>query len=164
MIEFPTIPAWGEAHAMIIHFPIAILLTAPLFILVGLFFKKNGKFFNYSALILMLLGFFGLAIALASGEASADLVSIPKKALETLEKHKELSIIARNLYAGLIMIFALLIYVPLMIKKELTPSLNRIVSILFVVVYMFCSLSLINAADTGKALVHTYGVKAKIQK
>lgn len=164
MIEFPSIPAWGEFHPLLVHFPIALLLVAPLFILIGMFIKKNARYFNYSALILMGLGFLSLVIAIASGEASADLVPIPKNAAALVEKHKELSETARNIYAGLIIIYFLIITVPIMIKKELSSNLNKIIAIFYIVIYMGCSIVLVNSAASGGELVHTYGVKAKMLK
>jgi len=35
MFQFPPIPSWDAWHPMIIHFPIALLLIAPVFILLG---------------------------------------------------------------------------------------------------------------------------------
>ena len=35
MLQFPAIPSWDALHPLIIHFPIALLLIAPIFIIVG---------------------------------------------------------------------------------------------------------------------------------
>ena len=36
MIQLPPIPGWYELHPLVVHFPIALLLIAPLFVLLGL--------------------------------------------------------------------------------------------------------------------------------
>ena len=35
MIEFPPIPSWDGLHPLIVHFPIALLLVAPLLVVLG---------------------------------------------------------------------------------------------------------------------------------
>ena len=35
MIEFPPIPSWDGLHPLIIHFPIVLLLVAPVLVLIG---------------------------------------------------------------------------------------------------------------------------------
>jgi len=35
MLHFPPIPNWDALHPLIIHFPIALLLIAPIFVVVG---------------------------------------------------------------------------------------------------------------------------------
>ena len=57
-------------HAMVIHFPIALLLIAFLSELVGLVFKKT--FFNTAAFYLLILGTFGTIAAYLSGDAAGE--------------------------------------------------------------------------------------------
>ncbi|TXF78827.1 DUF2231 domain-containing protein [Chryseobacterium sp.] len=57
-------------HAMVIHFPIALLLTAFLGEIIGLILKKT--FLNQAAFYLLILGTFGTLIAYLSGDAAGD--------------------------------------------------------------------------------------------
>jgi len=57
-------------HAMVIHFPIALLLIAFLSELVGRIFKKT--FFNTAAFYLLILGTFGTIAAYLSGDAAGE--------------------------------------------------------------------------------------------
>ena len=57
MQALPPIPSWTELHPLVIHFPIALLLVAPLFIIIGMIVNpQKGRPFLIAALILMLLG------------------------------------------------------------------------------------------------------------
>ena len=57
MQTLPPIPAWTELHPLVIHFPIALLLVAPLFIVAGIIVNpQKGRPFLVVALSLMVLG------------------------------------------------------------------------------------------------------------
>ncbi|MGL2962213.1 DUF2231 domain-containing protein [Flavobacterium sp. RSB2_4_14] len=57
-------------HAMVIHFPIAILIIGFLSELIGLFFKKT--FFNQVAFYLLLVGTIGTIVSYLSGDAAGE--------------------------------------------------------------------------------------------
>ena len=57
MLTLPPIPSWQAIHPLVVHFPIALLLIAPVFILIGIALKPERRFpFLLVALILMALG------------------------------------------------------------------------------------------------------------
>ena len=43
MLQFPPFPLWDSLHPLIIHFPIALLLVCPLFILIGAFLISDER-------------------------------------------------------------------------------------------------------------------------
>ena len=57
-------------HAMVIHFPIALLLIGFLSELIGIIFKKS--FFNQNAFYLLILGTFGTIASYLSGDAAGE--------------------------------------------------------------------------------------------
>lgn len=57
-------------HAMLIHFPIALLLIGFLNEIIGIVFKKI--FFNKTAFYLLILGTFGTVLSYLSGDAAGD--------------------------------------------------------------------------------------------
>ncbi|NHN24780.1 DUF2231 domain-containing protein [Flavobacterium jejuense] len=57
-------------HAMVIHFPIALLMTGFLSRLIGVFSKNI--FFNKSSFYLLLLGTLGVIVAYVSGSSAGD--------------------------------------------------------------------------------------------
>ncbi len=56
MFKLPDIPQWDALHPLIVHFPVALLLTAPLFIVLGLFWKKYQQCLFILSFILLILG------------------------------------------------------------------------------------------------------------
>ena len=74
MIQMPPIPSWDGLHPLIIHFPIALLLVAPLLVLVGALLKPDkGRPVLYVALALMIVGTLSIFVAAATGEAAGKL-------------------------------------------------------------------------------------------
>lgn len=57
-------------HAMVIHFPIALLMTGVLSEIIGLFSKK--LFFKHAAFYLLILGALGAIVAYVSGSYAGD--------------------------------------------------------------------------------------------
>ena len=74
MIQMPPIPGWEGLHPLIIHFPIVLLLVAPLLFLVGALLKpEKGRPVLYVALALMVAGTLSVFLAAATGEAAGKL-------------------------------------------------------------------------------------------
>ena len=73
MFQFPQIPSWDALHPLVIHFPIALLLIAPIFVLLGALLQPaKGRPYLLAATVLLLLGTAGTFIAVETGEAVAE--------------------------------------------------------------------------------------------
>ena len=74
MLQFPAIPSWDALHPLIIHFPIALLLIAPIFIVVGaVLTPAKGRSYLIAAMVLLLVGTASIFVAVESGEAAGKL-------------------------------------------------------------------------------------------
>ena len=74
MLQFPAIPSWDALHPLIIHFPIALLLVAPIFIVVGaVLTPARGRSYLIAAMVLLLVGTASIFVAVESGEAAGKL-------------------------------------------------------------------------------------------
>src|SRR3974390_3084136 len=107
MQALPPIPNWTELHPLVIHFPIALLLVAPLFIVVGIVINpQRGRPFLVTALSLMALGTVGTMLAVATGEAAAEVAHRTGVVSTVLERHQELAETTRDVFGLLTVIFA----------------------------------------------------------
>lgn len=164
MLTLPPIPSWQAIHPLIIHFPIALLLVAPLFIIIGVLRKPNLSFpFLLVALILMALGTVSTLAAASSGQAAGELAENIPQAKAVLEQHEELAEITEIAFSALTLIFASILFVPRLLKREPTRAISTVLPLVFLLFYATGAVSLANTAHQGGRLVHELGVRAQIQ-
>jgi uncharacterized membrane protein len=160
MIELPPIPTWDGLHPLIIHFPIALLLVAPVFILLGIMFRRNGIHFSMAAFILMILGTVSVYVALETGEAAGELADRTPQIMQVLQHHEELAGTTRSIFTSLTIFFAAIVLGPRLLKR----SLGRVPALAlhsgFLLLYMAGAAVLVNTAHNGGRLVHELGVHA----
>src|SRR5450759_432115 len=116
----PPWPGWDGLHPLVIHFPIALLLTAPVFVLLAMILPKRGASFGLSALVMLVLGTAAAFVAVETGEAAAELATRSEAINAAIESHASLAETTRDLFAGLTMLYALILVVPLVLKKPVS--------------------------------------------
>ena len=156
----PPIPSWDGLHPIIIHFPIALLLVAPLILLIGIFMPKNGRTFLVSAFILMLIGTVATFVAVSTGEAAGELAEHVNNVESVLEEHEELAETTRTVFAALTAIFGVVVFAPMLFKKELSRMIVIPLNLAFLLFYGSGVVLLLNTAHQGGRLVHEFGVRA----
>jgi len=155
----PPVPNWTELHPLVIHFPIALLLVAPLFIVAGIVMNpQKGRPFLVTALALMILGTVGTVVAVLTGEAAAEVTHRSAGVSAVLERHQELAEITRDIFGLLSVIFAAILFVPRLLKRETTTAAARILPLAFLLFYGAGTVVLVNTAHNGGRLVHEFGV------
>jgi uncharacterized membrane protein len=163
MLTLPPIPSWQAIHPLVVHFPIALLLIAPLFIAIGVMLKPASSFpFLLAALVLMVLGTASTFVAASSGEAAGELVENSAQAKAVLEQHEELAEITQIVFSALTLIFASILFVPKLLKREPTRAIATILPLVFLVFYATGAITLANTAHQGGRLVHELGVRAQM--
>lgn len=163
MLTLPPIPSWQAIHPLVVHFPIALLLIAPLFIVIGVMLKPARSFpFLLAALVLMVLGTASTFVAASSGEAAGELVENSAQAKAVLEQHEELAEITQIVFSALTLIFASILFVPKLLKREPTRAIATILPLVFLVFYATGAITLANTAHQGGRLVHELGVRARM--
>ena len=159
---FPPIPSWDAVHPLIVHFPIALLLVAPILIIVGMLLPGQRMGLFIAALGLIAMGTIGTYFAVATGEATGELAKKTPAIAAILEAHEELAETARLIFTALTVIFAAILLGPLFFKRRLGPRTSMVLVVAFLVLYSAGSLVLINVAHEGGRLVHEFGVRAMV--
>jgi uncharacterized membrane protein len=159
----PPIPSWTELHPLVIHFPIALLLVTPLFIVAGILMSPaKGRPFLIAALALMLLGTTGTFLAVATGEAAGEVAQRTPAVSAVLERHEDLAETTRIVFSVLTLIFGALLFLPRLMKREATVVSARILTLAFLLLYSAGAVILVNTAHNGGRLVHELDVHAGI--
>jgi uncharacterized membrane protein len=160
-IPMPPIPAWDAAHPIIVHFPVALLLFAPLLIVAAMLAGKGWKPLAIAAFLVLACGLLGAVLSVLSGEAAESAAEVNRAAYATLEEHEELAELTRNLFIGITAAFALIIALGIGWKRFGRRG-YVICSLLLLLPYAYGALTLAKTAHRGGLLVHHYGVRAPL--
>jgi uncharacterized membrane protein len=160
MFTLPSIPGWDALHPIIIHFPIALLLIAPILVLLGIVLPKQGRGLLIAAFVVMALGTIATYFAVATGEAAAELAERTPGVAAVLERHEEMAETTRAVFTALTLVFAGILFVPSLFKRNLGRKSAAVVNLVFLVFYAAGAIVLANVGHEGGRLVHEYGVHA----
>ncbi|HLI63213.1 MAG TPA: DUF2231 domain-containing protein [Terriglobales bacterium] len=164
MLPLPPMPSWDAIHPLIIHFPIVLLLLAPFLVLVGaLRPPEQGRTILYVALAVMIAGTVGTHLAVASGEAAAQLAERTPQVDAVLEHHEHLAEATRIGFSVLTVIFAAILFIPRTLRKTANRLVSTVLPLAFLILYGGGTLLLVNTAHNGARLVHEFGVTAALK-
>ena len=153
----PPIPPWEALHPAIVHFPIALLLVVPIFVVLALVQRRQRPGLSQAALILLLLGTVGAWVAVQTGEAAEERAEGIPGIEEVLEEHEHGGEDARNYFTGLTLLYAAIVLLPAILKREPPAALYGGLNAVFLVLYLLAVVSLANTASLGGRLVHEFG-------
>lgn len=162
MTPFMSQVSWSELHPLVVHFPIALLLIAPVFVVLGSFQPSTrGRTLLFSALVLMCLGTAGAFMAQFSGNAAARTAVQTAGAHRVLEAHEEIAEVTSIVFAVLTLAFAAILGT--IWYRNLTSSrvLQKVVPLVFLVFYGTGILLLLDTAHLGARLTHEFGVNVR---
>lgn len=135
-------------------------MVAPIIILIGIFMPKNGRTFLISAFVLMLLGTIATFVAVSTGSAAGELAERVNNVDRVLEDHEELAETTRAVFAALTVIFGVIVFAPILFRKELSRMIAIPLNLAFLLFYGSGVVLLMNTAHQGGRLVHEFGVRA----
>jgi len=159
-MSLPPLPSWDALHPLVVHFPVALLLTAPLLVLLGLALPRAGRGFLNAALAVMILGSAAAWVAVGTGEAAGELATRTPAVRAVLEHHEELAEATRNVFTLLTLTFAVLLLGPTLLKRAPRRRATVLVGAAYLACYLFGAVLLANTAHQGGRLVHGLGVHA----
>jgi uncharacterized membrane protein len=155
----PPIPSWSEIHPLIIHFPIVLLLVAPLFILAAMVMNpQKSRPLLIVALALMVMGTVSAFVAVSTGKAAAEVAERTLAASAVLERHEDLAHTTEFAFTILTLTFATVLFLPAYLKREMGTVTLRSLLVAFLLLYGAGTIVLVNAAHNGGRLVHEFGV------
>jgi len=156
----PPLPPYEGLHPLVVHYPIALLMTVPVFVVLAAAWKKQTRPMLTAALVLCVLGVAAAFLATNTGEATEKFAKGIPGADKTLHEHEELAEFARNLFVGVALVLVVMTGAAWKLGERL-PAWGRWVGVLvFMVVWGFGASVLANAAHLGGKLVHVHGVRA----
>ena len=169
----PPLPPPEGWHPLIVHFPIALLMIAPVLVIVGLFGKRCIMAWWGAAALMLIIGSVCAWIATYTGGLSvkADLVAAAmamnpdasKAIQETLHKHAEYAEATRNIFTMVSLVFGAFVGFIMVTKRELSRAATASIAVAFLVLWGFGAYKLTQTGHLGATLVHTYQVTVPVE-
>lgn len=153
------LPTWNGLHPIVVHFPIALLLVAPVVILATVVFEKHARVLSVVTLCLISIGTATTFLAEETGEAAARKADIPEIAAEALENHEELAELTVKIFAALLVVYGAITAAGIVFRGTLSRGVRILLNLGFLVLYLGGAVTLAKTAHAGGTLVHQYGVR-----
>ena len=155
-----TLLDWNALHPLVVHFPIGLLLTAPILVVIGLALRLRA--FLFAALVVMAVGVAGAWVAVATGEAAGEIAERLPAVEEAVEEHGEHAETSRALFTALTAAYAALLLAPVALKRPIHRWPDIAAHVAFLFLYAGAALHLARAAHEGGLLVHRHGIHASL--
>lgn len=150
-------------HPLVIHFPIVLLMIAPAFLLIPmLWWARWSEPFALIALGILLVGTLSLYAAVSTGEEAGELADRSGGVNGVLVMHEHLAEQSRIVFSGLVILLAVLVLVPKILKRPVRRLVFVSAGLAFLALYGGGLAVLVNTAHAGGRLVHEFGVHAMI--
>jgi uncharacterized membrane protein len=161
MLQLPPVPTWDSLHVLVIHFPIALLLLSPIFVVISaLPAPPKGRPYRLAALITLVLGTASLIVSASSGRAAAELADRGGAVDPVLKAHQELGEETEIVFGGLSAILLGMHLAPKLLLRNENRLATTFLPAAFLALYTVGVLFLINTAHAGGRLVHEFGIHA----
>jgi uncharacterized membrane protein len=154
-----SIPNWEGLHPILVHFPIALLLVAPLLIAATVIFEKHARVLSVVTLCLIAIGTTAAFLAEQSGEAAARNAQLPAQASSVLERHEELAELTVKIFAALLVVYGAITAASIVFGANLPRGVRLVLNLGFLMLYVGGGGMLAKTAHAGGKLVHQYGVR-----
>lgn len=162
MFSIPPMPPWDGLHPLVVHFPIALIFVAPLFILLALLLKKHSGVLLVVGALMMLMAVAGAWVATSTGSAAEDFAEKVPGAKTILEEHEELGEAARNFATALAAVLVAAAGTFWKWGDKIPRGAVLAVGLAYLLAHGAGMLVVANAAHQGGRLVHEVGVRARL--
>ncbi len=151
------LPQWSDLHPLVVHFPIALLLVVPIFLVLTLFNRTTAWAFSLSAFILMVIGTVGAVIAVQTGGAADDAMKFSEAVEVIVERHEHLAETVQVVFILLTVAFGLLLFLPAILHRTVPRGAWLALNGVFLVAYLVGCGYLVATGRAGGALTHGPG-------
>ncbi len=162
----PPTPPWEGMHPLVVHFPIALLLFAAVFVFLAAITPVRGWWFSVSALLLLIGGTGSAFVSLSTGEAAMNVAEgdgeNEDQMWDVMDEHQTKMEQVTKYFAALTAIYAGLVFLPLLFKSLRGMKFAFPANLVFLAALMGANLLLANGAHLGGRLVHEFGVRSKL--
>ena len=161
MAMFPFIPDWPHLHPLVVHFPIAILLVVPIFILIGIFRSPQSSTpYMVSGLFLMAVGTIGSVLAVQTGHAARSQTHTTFELSQLVQQHQTLAETTSLTFCVLTVVFTAIVVIPRLMSHQSTRVITAVLPAVFLLLYAAGAVLLVNTAHVGGCMVHQFGITA----
>lgn len=154
--------SWDALHPMVVHFPIALLYVAPLFLILAAIFASQSKTWLWAAALVVAIGTAFAFVAVSTGEAAEEFAEGVAAATAALEQHEEMAEIVQVIFGvlsiSILSLAAAFQFVPYL--KDKTRILRGAL-ITLLLAHLIGLGVLTEAAHQGGRLVHEFGIRAR---
>jgi uncharacterized membrane protein len=158
----PAWPGWDALHPFVVHFPIALLMFAPVFVVLEMLAHSRPNGFGTSALVLLVAGTAAIVLAIETGEAAGELADHTPAINAVMSKHVDLAERARSVFVVLTLAYGLLLLAPRWVKALTRPAVRLVSHAVFLALLLAGCLLIVNTSHAGGRLVHELGVHAML--
>lgn len=123
---------------------------------------ERGRPYLLAALALMLLGTVTAFLAVVTGQAAARVADPSTAAAVLIQQHEHFARITRDIFAILTLIFATILFLPHLLRRELSGAAQRAILVAFLPLYVAGAVVLVDTGQAGGRLVHEFGVHARM--
>jgi uncharacterized membrane protein len=156
----PAWPDWDALHPFVVHFPIALLLVAPVFVLLAMLMRTRPNGFRASALLLLVAGTAAILVSISTGKAAGELADHTPAINAVMSSHVDMAGRARNVFVVLTLAYALLLLLPRWVTGLARPAVALTSHAIFLALLLAGCLLLVDTSHEGGRLVHQLGVHA----
>jgi uncharacterized membrane protein len=158
----PAWPGWDALHPFAVHFPVALLLCSPVFVVLAMLTRKRPNAFAISALLLLAAGTLAILIAIETGEAAGELADHTPAINAAMTRHVDLAERTEDVFIALTAVYAVLLLLPRWVKTLSRPAPALAAHAVFLVLLLAGCALVINTSHAGGRLVHDLGVHAML--
>lgn len=162
MLENLTLPAWSALHPALAHFPIALLLVAPLVAAAAWLWRHHRRPLLVAAFGLAAAGTVGVYLSAATGDAAREAAPKTSEIAAAVEQHESLGAAERTVATALTALLAALLWGDRLVHRPLGRRTAVVLAVLLVTAALASTGLLVATGHSGGVLVHTMGVHASL--